>query len=584
MQTSTLVRPRTRLSVRLRRVALGLVASAVVGLAVAALAAAASPPAAAQPTATAQPSAATPSTTPVPAPEEAAAKANDEVVPAAPDASEHEWLTDTEGRRYYLSPYPKSYRHQSLGGNKVRTAWGIDIEVDREDDKNLYYRTYETNPAAVGPSLRLAPPSEEVKASYELDIAHTDRLTFSPFDDGLPRAGQWRNGLAIADMDGDGHLDIVHGPARKSPAGPIIFLGDGKGQWHRWNATFPSFPYDYGAAAVADLDHDGRMDIVLGVHLHGLVALVQKKRGQFELWNRGLPYRMSSSEPLGFSSRAIALLDWNKDGRPDIAALSEGPQLLVDRSAPQKTAQAALGLIVFLNGGDGSWAENPVGENGAKGLFGDHLVQSDLDGDGRPDLIASSNVQSRRDLIFLAGKGPRGRQGEISTLRPAYTRSVAAGNFSGDKNPEVAASFLSIELQTGWRTGIDVFQRGSGDRWQRRLAWVEEGKEGVWSMASGDVDGDHHADLVAITGDGRVIVLLGDGKGGFVEQDTAIGDQAEGCHGYSVVLADLDHDHRDEIIASFAGEPAGIPGLLSEPGCPAGGSLHVWKPAPKSGG
>jgi len=56
----------------------------------------------------------------------------------------------------------------------------------------------------------------------------------------------------VADMNGDGHLDIVHGPARKQSGPPVIFLGDGQGSWTQWKeARFPSLAYDYGDVEVA---------------------------------------------------------------------------------------------------------------------------------------------------------------------------------------------------------------------------------------------------------------------------------------------------------------------------------------------
>src|SRR5258707_1200039 len=42
-------------------------------------------------------------------------------------------------------------------------------------------------------------------------------LTFQPFGAGLPTSGQWREGFRLADLNGDGQLDLVHGPARKQP-------------------------------------------------------------------------------------------------------------------------------------------------------------------------------------------------------------------------------------------------------------------------------------------------------------------------------------------------------------------------------
>jgi hypothetical protein len=48
-----------------------------------------------------------------------------------------------------------------------------------------------------------------------------------------------------------------------------------------------------------------------------------------------------------------------------------------------------------------------------------------------------------------------------------------------------------------------------------------------------------------------------------------------GCRGYHVALVDLNHDGRDEVLASFAGEASAAGG---ESGCPNGGGLRAWTP------
>src|ERR1700674_4955601 len=134
------------------------------------------------------------------------------------------------------------------------------------------------------------------------------KVRFVKFDVGLPTSGQWREGFRIADMNEDGHPDIVHGPARKQTGTPVIFLGDGKGSWTLWKeARFPTLAYDYGDVEVADFNRDGHIDIALAVHLHGLFVLAGDGKGGFVNASAGL-------ESTGFSSRAIRVTDWNGDG------------------------------------------------------------------------------------------------------------------------------------------------------------------------------------------------------------------------------------------------------------------------------
>ena len=75
------------------------------------------------------------------------------------------------------------------------------------------------------------------------------------------------------------------------------------------------------------------------------------------------------------------------------------------------------------------------------------------------------------------------------------------------------------------------------------------------------------------------------------ESPTPIGAQAspelprpvKGCEGAEVRLVDLDGDGRDEVLASFAGEPtgpAGLPGVIGFPGFPGQGRIYAWRATP----
>src|SRR5262249_37338637 len=148
----------------------------------------------------------------------------------------------------------------------------------------------------------------------------SDRLRFVSFGRGLPTSGQWRNGFDVADVNQDGHLDIVHGPARKSLTPPSIFLGDGKGNWRLWKeAKYPRLACASGHAAVGDFNGAGPPDVALGMHLRGVQALLGDGKGNFTNASEGLDFAVPGhgDEQPGFSSQAIAVLDWDGDGRPD---------------------------------------------------------------------------------------------------------------------------------------------------------------------------------------------------------------------------------------------------------------------------
>lgn len=539
----------------------------------------------------AKPTAASKTTTatkPAAAPQDAAALEDNVDLPAktsnGPNPPDGKWEKDEQGRPYYLDKLDKTDgQFRRLGGKMVRTRWGIPIEVVKEDEKFFYYKVYKIE-QEVKPESR-EPSAEEVRQiveSYDVKVAPSRRLSFASFDQGLPRAGQWRNGFDIADMNKDGHPDIVHGPARKSMGGPSIFLNDGKGSWRRWSeAKFPQAPYDYGDAAAGDFDGDGNMDLALGVHLRGLLALTGDGKGTFTLYSKGLDmqYPGKGSDASGFSSRAITVADWNRDGRTDILALGEGPRLNISSSRGEGGAPGSgqsFGPVVYLNQPDGTWSKKSQG-NANDNVFGDSLVAADFNGDGRPDFLTSTSVMSFKGLLHLARADGGWEMVEVPQVRPnAYVRAVAAADFDSDGKTDLALGYLSTELS--WRTGVDVLLARDGGAWERRTLGVVDGRQGVTALAAGDLDGDGHPDLVGLTGEGLTWIFVGDGKGGFTREEAPeIPQYAGKCRGYHAEIADLDGDGRNDIVASFAGE--GSP-VYDPDFCPSGGGLVAWRVQP----
>ncbi|HXT22203.1 MAG TPA: hypothetical protein VN923_15730, partial [Thermoanaerobaculia bacterium] len=199
--------------------------------------------------------------TPIPAPPEGPAEA----VPLGPDGDlplappDGRWYVDADGQQYFLVAVPRiEGAYVFTGENSVRLGSGMPLKLARYDEKTFYAKVFRVD-AADQPSIQRRLPATteeraEVAATYEVKLPAAASPALLPFDQGLPQNGQWRDGLAIADMNEDGHLDLVTPPPRKALGrGPAIFLGDGAGHWRVWQeARFPrDVRYDYGDVAVA---------------------------------------------------------------------------------------------------------------------------------------------------------------------------------------------------------------------------------------------------------------------------------------------------------------------------------------------
>jgi hypothetical protein len=522
----------------------------------------------------------------------AKAEAAPKTVPADPKESgpqppDGKWLVDKEGRQYFVSKLSKTgLRFLRKSDGKVRTAWGIDIDVVKEDDQFFYYKTYRaTGSGPSGVPAALTPEDlKKIADSYKVETPESQRLKLVPFGNGLPTTGQWRDGFDIADMNGDGHPDIVHSPARKTLTPPVIFLGDGKGSWKRWSeAKYPRLNWDYGDAAVGDFNGDGHPDIALGVHLRGLMALQSDGKGGFTDIGKGLDFHMAGNgREEGYSSRTLAVTDWNGDGRPDIVAVGEGPRLNLmgrDQARPTQNTEA-YGVVIYLNQGNGTWLRKDQGTS-SREIFSDTLTVGDFNGDHRKDFATGTSVQGRKSMINLGRADGGWDTSDLADVRHgAYIRSVDAVDLNRDGLDDLAVGYLAYEGEA-WHSGIDVFYSQKDGSWKRRGLLALDKRLEISALGHGDLDGDGKTDLVALTGDGDTWVFLGDGQG-FFTRETATGIPAYngGCAGYHVRLADLDGDGKDEIVADFAGEASP---MFDPDRCPSGGGVTAWHVAPAGG-
>ncbi len=298
-------------------------------------------------------------------------------------------------------------------------------------------------------------------------------------DRGVP-AASWHNvappnllpgrAVALADVNGDGHPDLLVGGRKDAPA-VRLFLGDGRGRWQL--APSPPSAMQPEAIAVADLDGDGAPEVVLA-------GSGDEKGVQVWKWRKGNWRRAKPAAERGvFHDLAVA--DFNGDGWPDLAAAGED------------------GLFVWLNDAAGGWVAHagPVRR-------GRHLavVARDFDGDGDVDLVAAradglgatkrgAGAVARGGVEFWWNEGDARFKRETLPTR-ARPLALAAGDLAGGGRPALVVGFA--------RGGIAWWTR----RDDGRLRMHRVARRGTWpAVAVGDLDGDGAPELVAASGDGR---------------------------------------------------------------------------------
>ena len=276
--------------------------------------------------------------------------------------------------------------------------------------------------------------------------------------------GREPHSVAIGDLNGDGRLDLASANAGEDPSTVSVLLNKGGG-------TFQAkVDYESGYApysvATGDLNADGRPDLATADYGSSTVSV---------LLNRGDGTLQPGSQYLaGRGPHHVAIGDVNVDGKPDLVSANQG-------------SFGVSTVSVFLNNGDGTLQGKRDYETG--GNPGSVAI-GDLNGDGKPDLVAANSGSDTLSVLVNNGDGSFQPRRDYATGHGPV--SIAIGDVNADGKPDLAAG--NFDAGT-----VSVFVNRGNGTFGPKLEQVKPGVE-IRSIAIGDLTGDRRPDLATANG------------------------------------------------------------------------------------
>lgn len=255
--------------------------------------------------------------------------------------------------------------------------------------------------------------------------------------------------VTARDFNGDGTQDLVVANSgiimkRRAAAGDVaLLLGKGDGTFQA-AVNFPAGTTPV-AIAVADFDRDGKFDLAIqneGKLLGGIGPLIENSvsihLGQGDGTFMAPVFHYGSTD-----GRFITTGDLNRDSMPDLVVANSN----------------SANVSVLLGNGDGSFQRAVTYDAGWGPLS---VVVDDLNGDARSDLLVANGL----GCSVLLGKGDGSFHPAIQYSAGSLSSSVVLGDFNADSKPDLAVANVAtawVLRNTCGSTGVElsVLRQGS---------------------------------------------------------------------------------------------------------------------------
>ncbi|MEM7307598.1 MAG: VCBS repeat-containing protein [Planctomycetota bacterium] len=321
--------------------------------------------------------------------------------------------------------------------------------------------------------------------------------------------------VQLADLDGDGDLDLYEGPQASGGNTHRVFLWSDDGGFAELSGA-TDYSGTANEVALGDVDGDGDADVVIAQN-NANVLYRNDGAGQMTLDPGALPV-------VNESSLCVELGDLDQDGDLDVVF-------------------GELGDPNRIHANDGSGDFTDIASPFAALDVTNDVELADLDGDGLLDILtANGTIFSDLNRLYINGG--------------ALSFTLKAGAFGGVQSwtNEVATGDLDGDLDLDVVFGKNGFGGGGAN-----ALWLNDG---VANFTEGfipgflptrdielvDVDGDDDLDVVDMgenSGNAHVL-LLNDGAGGLTDASSKLGAGFDTA--WNMAAGDIDQDGDPDLV------------------------------------
>jgi hypothetical protein len=302
-----------------------------------------------------------------------------------------------------------------------------------------------------------------------------------------------------------------------------------------WNPFSHGDPIEVGPQsgqlAMADFTSDGHVDILVNHPLGGKATLIAGDgSGTFAKATR-------TTIEFGYDPAAIAVGDLNGDKHPDLAVATRTK----DAARVHILLSDAAGAFKEIS--DRGLAVAHTFNNGWK----PSLALTDVNNDGRLDLVAANGRQASIEIFYGTGAGQFAAGQTIELPSGSHDHSYVIEDLNGDARPDLIAAGAPLEEDAPSQLAVYFGDERGELIPARHLSAKLPARARVKTLA--DIDGDKLQDIVLTHG--KQLTVLAQAKDGALAPSTGSPFDV-GREAFGIVAVSVGYSGNDVLVAATA--------------------------------